>query len=161
LSSESKVDAHGRVVRKKMLKRSRVLVYFSNLPQCRVGMEACASAHHWARELGALRHEVRLVPPQHVKPYVRGNKNDYNDALAIAEAVMRPQMRFVEIKTEAQQDIQALHRLRERRVQERTALCNQLRGLLAEYGLILPKGISAMRSSIPVFVTGRHGEWPE
>jgi transposase len=145
-------DAHGRVVRKKMLKRSRVLEYFSNQPQCLVGMEACASAHHWARELGDLGHEVKLIPPQHVRPYVRGNKNDYNDALAIAEAVMRPQMRFVEIKTEAQQDIQALHRLRERRVQERTALCNQLRGLLAEYGLILPKGISAMRRRIPALL---------
>jgi transposase len=145
-------DAHGKVVRKKMLKRSKVLEYFSNLPHCRVGMEACASAHHWARELGALWHEIKLIPPQHVKPYVRGNKNDYNDALAIAEAVMRPQMRFVEIKTEAQQDIQALHRLRERRVQERTALCNQLRGLLGEYGLVLPKGISAMRRRIPALL---------
>jgi transposase len=142
-------NEHGKMVRKKMLKRSKVLEYFANLPHCLVGMEACASAHHWARELGALGHEVKLIPPQHVKPYVRGNKNDYNDALAIAEAVIRPQMRFVEIKTEAQQDIQALHRLRERRLQERTALCNQLRGLLAEYGLILPKGISAMRRRIP------------
>jgi transposase len=142
-------DEHGKVVGKKMLRRSKVLEYFSNLPRGLVGMEACASAHHWARELEALGHEVKLISPQHVKPYVRGNKNDYNDALAIAETVIRPEMRFVEIKTEAQQDIQALHRLRERRVQERTALCNQLRGLLAEYGLILPKGISAVRRRIP------------
>jgi len=142
-------DEHGKVVRKKMLKRSLVLAYFANLPNCLVGMEACASAHHWARKLRALGHQVKLIPPQHVKAYLRGNKNDYNDALAIAEAVIRPQMRFVEIKTEAQQDIQALHRLRERRIQERTALCNQLRGLLAEYGQILPRGINVVRRRLP------------
>lgn len=142
-------DEHGKVVRKKMLKRSQVLAYFSNLPQCLVGMEACASAHHWARELGALGNQVKLIPPRYVKPYVRGNKNDYNDALAIAEAVIRPQMRFVSVKTPEQQDIQALHRLRERRVQERTALCNQLRGLVAEYGLILPKGVNRLRRRLP------------
>jgi transposase len=142
-------DEHGKVIRKKILKRSQVLRYFTNLPPCLVGMEACASAHYWARQLKELGHEVKLIPPQHVKAYLRGNKNDYNDALAIAEAVIRPQMRFVEIKTEAQQDIQALHRLRERRIQERTALCNQLRGLLAEYGLILPKGINAVRRRLP------------
>jgi transposase len=140
-------DEHGKVVRKKMLKRSQVLAYFSNLPQCLVGMEACASAHHWARELGALGHQVKLIAPQYVKPYVRGNKNDHNDALAIAEAVTRPEMRFVSVKTPEQQDIQALHRLRERRLQERTALCNQLRGLLAEYGLILPKGVNHTASA--------------
>jgi transposase len=145
-------DARGKVVRKKVLRRGQVRAFFVHLEPALIGLEACASAHYWARELGALGHTVKLIPPQHVKPYVRGNKNDYNDALAIAEAVMRPQMRFVEIKTEAQQDIQALHRLRERRVQERTALCNQLRGLLAEYGLILPKGISAMRRRIPALL---------
>lgn len=144
-------DEHGKVVRKKMLKRSQVLTYFAKLPNL-VGMEACASAHHWARELEALGHQVKLIPPQHVKAYLRGNKNDYNDALAVAEAVIRPQMRFVEIKTEAQQDVQALHRLRERRIQERTALCNQLRGLLAEYGLILPKGINVVRRRLPALL---------
>ena len=142
-------DEHGKVVRKKMLKRSQVLAYFANLPQCLVGMEACASAHHWARELGTQGHQVKLIPPQYVKPYVRGNKNDYNDALAIAEAVIRPEMRFVSVKTPAQQDVQALHRLRERRLQERTALSNQLRGLLAEYGLIFPQGINVLHRRIP------------
>ena len=142
-------DEHGKVVKKKMLKRFQVLNYFANLPTCLVGMEACASAHYWARELGALGHEVKLIPPQYVKPYVRGNKNDYNDALAIAEAVIRPEMHFVAVKTPEQQDIQALHRLREKRLQERTALCNQLRGLLAEYGLILPKGIKVLRRRLP------------
>jgi transposase len=132
-----------------MLKRSQVLAYFSNLPQSLVGMEACASAHHWARELGAQGHQVKLIPPQYVKPFVRGNKNDYNDALAIAEAVTCPEMRFVSVKTTEQQDIQALHRLRERRLADRTALCNQLRGLLAEYGLILPKGINVLRRRLP------------
>lgn len=142
-------DERGKVVYKKMLMRGQVLKFFGNLMPCRVAMEACASGHYWGRQLTTLGHEVKLIPPQHVKAYVRGNKNDYNDALAIVEAVSRPQMRFVEIKTEAQQDVQALHRLRERRVQERTALSNQLRGLLAEYGLILPKGIHVLRRRIP------------
>ena len=142
-------NEHGKIVRKRMLKRSQVLAYFANLPVSLVGMEACASAHHWARELGALGHEVRLIPPQYVKPYVRGNKNDYNDALAIAEAVVRPEMRFVGVKTPEQQDIQALHRLRERCLGDRTALCNQLRGLLAEYGLVFPKGVATLRRRLP------------
>jgi len=142
-------NEHGKIVRKRMLRRSQVLAYFVNLPVSLVGMEACASAHHWARELGALGHEVRLIPPQYVKPYVRGNKNDYNDALAIAEAVVRPEMRFVGVKTPEQQDIQALHRLRERRLGDRTALCNQLRGLLAEYGLVFPKGVATLRRRLP------------
>jgi len=142
-------DRHGKVVRKRMLRRSQVLRYFANLPACLVGMEACASAHYWARELGALGYRVKLIPPQYVKSFVRGNKNDYNDALAIAEAVTRPEMRFVSVKTTGQQDIQALHRLRERCQADRTALCNQLRGLLAEYGLILPTGISILRRRLP------------
>jgi transposase len=142
-------NEHGKIVRKRMLKRSQVLAYFANLPVSLVGMEACASAHYWARELGALGHEVRLIPPQYVKPYVRGNKNDYNDALAIAEAVVRPEMRFVGVKTPEQQDIQALHRLRERCLGDRTALCNQLRGLLAEYGLVFPKGVTTLRRRLP------------
>jgi transposase len=142
-------DVHGKVARKKMLRRSQVLAYFSNLAHCLVGMEACSSAHHWARELAALGHQVKLIPPQYVKPYVRGNKNDYNDALAIAEAVTRPEMRFVSVKTTEQQDVQAVHRLRERRLQDRTALCNQLRGLLAEYGLVLPQGVNVLRRRLP------------
>ncbi len=142
-------DRNGKMTNKKMLKRSQVNKYFANLTQCLVGIEACASAHHWGRALTALGHQVKLIPPQYVKPYVRGNKNDYNDALAISEAVTRPEMRFVSIKTTEQQDIQTLHRLREKRVQDRTSLCNQLRGLLAEYGLILPKGINVLRRHLP------------
>ena len=142
-------DRHGKVIRKKLLKRAQLRPFFGNLTHCLVGMEACASAHHWARELECLGHQVKLIPPQYVKPYVRGNKNDYNDALAIAEAVTRPQMRWVSIKTTEQQDMQALYRLRERRIQERTALCNQLRGLLAEYGVILPRGVNVVRRRLP------------
>ena len=142
-------DKNGKIIRKKMLKRSQVLSYFANLPACLVGMEACAGAHYWARELNAQGHQVKLIPPQYVKPYVRGNKNDYNDALAIAEAVVNPEMRFAAVKTTEQQAIQALYRLRERRIADRTALCNQLRGLLAEYGLVLPKGVNVVRKRLP------------
>lgn len=145
-------DARGKTVHKKMLKRTQVLAYFAQLPSCLVGMEACASAHYWARVLCSLGHQVKLISPQHVKPYVQGNKNDYNDALAIAEAVMRPRMRFVPVKTTAQQDVQALIRLRQRCIGDRTALCNQLRGLLAEYGLVFPKGIARLRDSLPVIL---------
>lgn len=143
------LDTHGKVVRQKKLRRSQVLAYFANLPVSRVGLEACGGAHYWARELSALGHEVKLLPAQHVKPYVRGNKNDYNDALAIAEAYDRPKMHAVAVKTTDQQDIQALHRLRERRVQERTGLCNQLRGLLAEYGWVIPQGMNHVRRRLP------------
>jgi transposase len=136
-------NEHGKEVKRKMLKRGQVLAYFANLPPCLIGMEACASAHYWARQLKELGHEVRLIPPQHVKAYVRGNKNDYN------EAARRPDMRFVAVKTVEQQDVQALHRLREARVGERTALCNQMRGLLAEYGIVLPQGVGAVRKRVP------------
>jgi len=142
-------NEHGKEVKRKMLERGQVLAYFANLPPCLIGMEACASAHYWARQLEELGHEVRLIAPQHVKAYVRGDKNDYNDARAIAEAARRPDMRFVAVKTVEQQDVQALHRLREARVGERTALCNQLRGLLAEYGIVLPQGVGAVRKRVP------------
>ena len=123
--------------------------YFANLPACVVGMEGCGSAHYWARELRELGHEVRLVPAQHVKAYVRGNKNDYNDARAIGEAAQRPDMRFVRVKTVEQQDVQALHRMRQARVKERTALCNQVRGLLAEYGIVVAQGVGTLRRRVP------------
>lgn len=142
-------DGNGKVIKKKMLRRSGLLAWFANLPKSLVGMEACAGAHYWARELEAQGHQVKLIPPQYVKAFVRGNKNDYNDALAIAEAVARPEMRFVSVKPPQQQDIQALLRLRERRLQDRTALCNQLRGLLGEYGIVFPQGVSVLRRCIP------------
>ncbi len=124
-----------------MLKRKEVLEFFVRLEPGLIGLEACASAHHWARQLTTLEHEVRLVPPQYVKAYLRGNKNDYNDAndvLAISEAVTRPQMRFAAIKTAEQQDLQALHRLRECSVKMRTGLCNQIRALVCAKGISHP-----------------------
>lgn len=142
-------DDQGKVVKRRMLKRRQVLAFFAPLARCLVGMEACASSHYWARQLKELGHEVKLVPAQYVKAYVRGNKNDYNDALAISEAVTRPQMRFVSVKTPEQQDMQALHRLRERCVQMRTGLCNQIRGLVGEYGLVCAKGVATLRRQIP------------
>ena len=145
-------DAHGKIIKRKMLRRSGLLAWFANLPPCLIGMESCASAHHWARALQAQGHRVKLIPAQHVRPFVRGNKNDYNDALAIAEAVTRPEMRCVAIKTPQQQDIQALHRLRERRLRDRTALCNQLRGLLGEYGIIFARGVNVLRKRIPEII---------
>ena len=112
-------------------------------------MEACGGANYWAREFIALGHQVKLIAPQYVKPFVKGNKNDYNDAEAIAEAAQRPTMRFVPIKSVEQQDIQNFHRQRERIKKERTALTNQVRGLLAEYGLVIHKGIRAVSKSLP------------
>lgn len=112
-------------------------------------MEACATSHYWGREIQALGHQVKMIPPQHVKAYLRGNKNDYNDAQAIAEATSRPTMRCVAIKTTEQQDIQALHRLRDLAVKQRTALGNQIRGLLAEYGVVIARGHGRLRAALP------------
>jgi len=145
-------DAHGKVVGKRMLRRAQVLRYFANLPVALVGMEACGGAHYWARELQALGHTVKLLPARSVKAFVQGNKNDYNDALAIAEAVVRPEMRAVAVKTAAQQDIQALHRMRQQCVATRTRLCNQLRGLLGEYGMVLPRGVGSLRRRLPALL---------
>jgi len=117
-----------------------------------VVMEACGGANYWAREIIALGHEVKLIAPQYVKPYVKGNKNDYNDAEAIAEAAQRPNMRFVPIKSIEQQDIQNFHRQRERIKKERTALVNQTRGLLAEYGVVIDKGVTAVRRELPLIL---------
>ena len=142
-------DARGKVVRNRKLKRSQVLPFFGNLEGCLVGMEACAGSHHWSQELEALRFEVKRMAARYVKPYVRGNKNDYNDALAIAEAVVRPEMRFVRSKSPEQQDIQALHRMRKGCIGARTALCNRMRGLAGEYGLVAAKGIATLRRRIP------------
>ena len=142
-------DKHGKEVTKKMLKRKQLLSYFAQLPPCLIGMEGCAGAHYWQRQLEPLGHQVKQLPPQHVKAYVRGNKNDYNDARAIAEAVTRPGLRPVALKTIEQQDIQALIRLRDKTVRDRTALSNQLRGLLAEYGIVIPKGLASVRHQIP------------
>ena len=134
---------------RKMLRRWQLLGFFAQLPACEVGMEACAGAHYWARELVELGHRVRLLPAQHVKPYVQGNKHDYNDARAIVAAMDRDQIHDVPIKQPWQQDIQAAHRLRRACVEERKALCNRLRGLLAEYGIVVPQGINTLRKRLP------------
>ena len=142
-------DGRGKQVMRKRLRRGQMHGYFANLPACTVAMEGCASAHYWGRQLQALGHRVRLIPAQHVKAYVRGNKNDYNDAGAIAEACRCPDLRGVSLKTVHQQDVQALHRLRASRVRDRTALCNQVRGLLAEYGVVLRQGVGRVRRELP------------
>ncbi len=143
------VDRDERVVLKRQLKRSQVLPFFEKQPVCKIGMEACAGAHYWARQFAQLGHEVKLIAPQFVKPYVKSQKNDANDAEAICEAVGRPNMRFVAIKTVAQQDMQAVHRIRSELVKSRTAKVNQIRGLLAEYGEIVPARIEQIRRAIP------------
>jgi transposase len=135
------VDATGAVVLRKQLRRGQVLAFFSSLPRCLVGIEACATAHYWARELAALGHEVRLMPAQYVKAYVKRNKTDAADAAAICEAVLRPTMRFVPMKTAEQQAALLLHRGRERLVRQRTMLVNALRAHLAEFGMVAPQGL--------------------
>lgn len=134
-------DAQGRAVAQVRLRRAQVLDYFRALPPCLVGMEACATSHHWARELMALGHQVRLMPPAYVKPYVKRNKTDAADAEAIAEAVTRPSMRFVAVKSVDQQAALMLHRVRELLVRQRTMLATALRAHLAEFGIIAPQGI--------------------
>ncbi len=118
-------------------------------PGCEIGMEACAGAHHWARELQARGYMVKLIAPQFVKPYVKSNKNDHNDAEAICEAMSRPTMRFVEVKSIEQQHIQAVHRVRPELLSQRTAKGNQIRGLVTEYGLVAPQQLSSLRAAIP------------
>jgi transposase len=143
----------GKAVLRKQLKRDQVAAFFANMPPCLIGMEACGSAHHWARKLQELGHTVRLMAPQFVKPYVKSNKNDAADAEAICEAVTRPTMRFVPIKNVEQQSVLSLHRVRQGFVKARTAQANQIRGLLAEYGLIVPQGIAHITSRVPELKT--------
>ena len=126
-----------------------MLSFFATLPPCLIGMEACGGAHYWARELQKLGHTVKLMAPQFVKPYVKSNKNDANDAEAICEAVGRPTMRFVSVKTIAQQDLQAIHRIRSEVVRQRTAKVNQIRGLLAEYGIVVGRHVATLRRALP------------
>ena len=141
------VDSHEQVKCRKQLKRSQMLDFFRQLEPCLVAMEACGSSHYWARELGALGHEVRLIAPQFVKPYVKGGKNDANDAEAICEAASRPTMRYVAVKSADQQAGQSVHRIRSRLIRARTALANEIRGLLGEFGLVASRqGISATRA---------------
>ena len=136
------VDERGNVALKKSLKRQQVLPFFSNMDPCLIGMEACGSAHYCARKLQAAGHSVRLIAPQFVKPYVKTNKNDAADAAAICEAVSRPHMRFVPMKMAEQQAILSVHRARQGFIKARTALANQIRGLLCEFGIVIPKGLA-------------------
>ena len=143
------VEEHGHVVLRKKLSRSQLRAFVANLPPCLIGLEACGGAHYWVRELTKLGHAVRMIAPQFVKPYVKSNKNDAVDAEAICEAVQRPSMRFVPSKSIEQQDMQSLHRIRSQLVVRRTAQANQVRGLLLEYGLIIPVGINHVRKVLP------------
>src|SRR5262249_13089194 len=143
------VNAHGKVVIGKQLSRGKVLPYFAQLPGCRIGREACGSAHYWGRELQKLGHDVRLMAVPLIKPYRTKQKNDRNDAEAICEAVSRPQMRFVPIKMVEQQAVLTVHCARELLVTERTAVANQIRGLLMEYGRVIPPGIERLRRALP------------
>ena len=145
------VDRAERPAWRKQLRRSRWIADLEAMagPGCEVGMEACAGAHHWARLLQSKGYRVKLIAPQFVKPYVKTNKNDVNDAEAICEAMSRPSMRFVAVKTVEQQDLQAVHRVRTGLVRDRTAKANQLRSLVYEYGLVAPRHLSALRRAVP------------
>lgn len=146
------MDASGRVVQRRKLGRAKLVEWLANQGPCLIGMEACAGAHHLARTLRAQGHEVRLMPGQYVQPFVKTHKNDLTDAEAIAEAVQRPQMRFVPIKTPAQLDVQALHRARDRLVGMRTALINQIRGFLLERGLPVERGRRTLEKALPALL---------
>lgn len=152
------VDDEERIVLKRQLRRQQMLAFFGKLEPCLIAMEACAGAHYWARELMKLGHTVRLMAPQHVKPYVTGNKNDANDAAAICEAVSRRSMRFVSVKSVEQQDMQAQHRVRTLLVRQRTAKANEIRGLLSEYGIVVGQGIERLRRALALLVQSpEHG----
>ena len=144
------MNQSGRVLRKKKLRRHQMLSYFSQLEPCIVVMEACGSCHYWCRELTKAGHEVKAIAPQYVVAYRKGNKHDYNDAEAIAEASQREGMRFVPFKSQDQQDIQLMHRIRERMIAQQTALSNQIRGLLSEYGIVYVRGVATLVKELPL-----------
>jgi transposase len=143
------VDIDGEVVVRKQLSRSQVRKFFAQLAPCLVGMEACGGAHYWSRELTRLGHTVRIMAPAFVKPYLKSNKNDRNDAEAICEAVQRPSMRFVAAKTPEQQAVLHLHHGRRLLVRQRVALSNHMRGILSEYGIVLPQGVKVISGRLP------------
>ena len=151
------VDGSGAVVVRRQLRRAQVLTFFAGLPRCVVGLEACSTAHHWGRELAALGHEVRLIPPAYVKPYVKRGKSDARDAEAICEAASRPSMRTVALKSRETQGAQTLHKVRERLVAQRTQLGNMLRSHLAEFGIVAPKGREKLAALLAV-VADESGE---
>src|SRR6202165_5744088 len=154
------VDAQGKPALRKQLRRGQIAQFFVNLPPCLIGMEACASSHHWGRTLERFGHTVRLMASQFVKPYVKTNKNDVADAEAICEAVSRLNMRFVPIKTIEQQTILSVHRVRQGFVKARTAQANQIRGLLGEFGLVIPQGIWNVAKRVPELLEDASNELP-
>ncbi len=153
-------DACGKTVLTKQLKRAQVLPFFANLKACRIGMEACGGAHHWARKLAGLGHTVHLIAPQFVKPFVKRNKSDAADAEAICEAVTRPNMPTVPVKNIEQQAILSVHRARQGFVKARTAQANQIRGLLAEYGVAIPLGIGHIAKRVPEILEDGENDLP-
>jgi transposase len=154
------VDEYGKVVLRKQLRRSKMAEFFANLEPCLIGLEACGSSHHWARKLGSFGHTVKLMSPQFVKPYVKTNKHDMADAEAICEAVTRPNMRFVPIKNVEQQAILSVHRARQGLVKARTAQANQIRGLLSEFGIVIPQGIQSISKRIPDILEDTENDLP-
>src|SRR5947209_18073547 len=155
------IDAQGKVIVRRQLKRRYVLAFFQKLPPCLVGIEACASSHHWSRELQALGHTVRLMPPAYVKPYVKRQKNDAADAEAICEAVTRANMRFVAIKTPEQQSCLMLHRTRHLFIRQQTAVINAIRAHLAEYGIVAPVGRNGVEQLLEVVANPDDKRLPE
>ena len=143
------LDQRGAIVLRQKWSRGQVEARFANLPPCLVGMEACVGAHHLSRRLKALGHDARLMPAKYVRPYSKGQKNDFRDAEAIAEAVQRPTMKFVATKTADQLDLQALHRVRERLVSQRTGIINQIRAFLLERGVAVRQGLRFLRAELP------------
>lgn len=143
-------DGQGQMLERRRLSRKKLLAWLANRPPAVVGMEACGGAHYWARELTKLGHTVRLIAPQYVKPWVQTNKSDRADARAICRAVQEPGMRVVGVASEDQQAVQALHRVRSRLLRSRTAVVNQLRGLLLEYGVAIPQGLAPLRKALPL-----------
>ena len=142
-------NRQGKLLKKKTLKRSQMLSFFQNHPKCLVALEACCTSNYWAREIEQCGHVVKQIPPQHVKAFLIGNKNDYNDALAIAIAANQSHIKSVATKTVEQQDNQAIHKAKQLATRQRTALCNQIRGLIAEYGLVVTQGIHNVRKRLP------------
>ena len=155
------VDAGGNVVLRRQIKRRYMLAFFQKMPPCLVGIEACASAHHWSRELRALGHTVRLMPPAYVKPYVKRHKNDATDAEAICEAVTRPNMRFVATKTPEQQSCLTLHRTRHLFIRQQTSVINAIRAHLAEFGIVAPVGRNGVEQLLGVVADGSDKRLPE
>ena len=153
-------DSRGKVLLRKQLRRAQVLPFFARLERCKVAMEACGSAHYWARRLQALGFDVMVIAPQYVKPFVKRNKNDVADAEAICVAATRPEMPTVPVKTASQQAILSIHRARQGFVKARTAQANQIRGLLAEFGFVIPQGISHLGKSVPEIIEDGDNDLP-